>query len=609
MKKIFTLIALVVTMTMNVFATEYTDTLNATVYGIEMDPQVTTISVTEQTDGKYTVSLKNVKFDGMSSIGTIVATNVEGTTSADGVTTALSFQGDANVVAGDDETVTWGMAGETLYITMAAEIYSDGKMYATYSFFASGMSFEIVFGTQQGGATGPVSTDYTDTLVITVGEGVMTQTSTITVTEQTDGKYTFTLKNLSIEGFGGIGTISVENLEGTTAYGITTLNYSGNVTITKGDDETISSWLMAGQSVPVTLTAEIYGDGTMYANIDINYMNVLTVNVKFGTQKTITSTDYTDTITTTVGGSTKYGPETATITVSKQPNGNYALELKNFSITGIGGVGTILIDDIIGIVGENTTTYLSYNGNVTIKAGDDEKIEEWLMAGYTVPVTVSAEIYSDSAMYATIYIDNPYMTTVNVEFGTPKTTYVAVTYTDTLEVLLNGTSLGTQNATVTMTPESEEVGGSYNFELKNLIINTIGGVGTITISGLTPAETSGAYPIIDYTGTASITEGDASVSVQWQYAGQTIPVKFYAEIYSAEKMYATITPTVAIGGTTVQLIFGTKQTDSVEDAIINNSSTIEAIYDINGIRLNSLQKGINIVRKSDGTTTKVYKNY
>ena len=44
--------------------------------------------------------------------------------------------------------------------------------------------------------------------------------------------------------------------------------------------------------------------------------------------------------------------------------------------------------------------------------------------------------------------------------------------------------------------------------------------------------------------------------------------------------------------------------NSVENAADN---TIEAIYNISGQRINEMQKGVNIVRMSDGTTVKVLK--
>ena len=52
---------------------------------------------------------------------------------------------------------------------------------------------------------------------------------------------------------------------------------------------------------------------------------------------------------------------------------------------------------------------------------------------------------------------------------------------------------------------------------------------------------------------------------------------------------------------------GDDEGDMAIDEITNNESTIVAIYTTNGIRIATIQKGVNILRMSDGTTVKVVK--
>lgn len=266
-----------------------------------------------------------------------------------------------------------------------------------------------------------MATDYTDNLVVNVGGAPLSsEQATISVTEN-EGKYTLTLKNFSITGLGGIGTIEVSDIEGTTSNGVTTLSYDGNVTIQAGDDESVTSWMMAGQSVPLTIDAELYSDEKMYAEIGINYMNVLQVDVVFGTkQETSASTDYTDNLVVNVGGA-PFSNEEATISVT-EANGVYTLALKNFSITGLGGIGTIEISGIEGTTDDAGNIVLAYSGDVTIQAGDDESVSSWMMAGQSVPVTLNAEIYSSEKMYAEIGINYMGMLQVDVVFGSKETT-------------------------------------------------------------------------------------------------------------------------------------------------------------------------------------------
>ena len=59
----------------------------------------------------------------------------------------------------------------------------------------------------------------------------------------------------------------------------------------------------------------------------------------------------------------------------------------------------------------------------------------------------------------------------------------------------------------------------------------------------------------------------------------------------------------------VHAVFGDNNftTTGIDKVTTTTDNGVEAIYDLNGRKLNEMQKGINIVRKADGTTVKVLK--
>ena len=53
----------------------------------------------------------------------------------------------------------------------------------------------------------------------------------------------------------------------------------------------------------------------------------------------------------------------------------------------------------------------------------------------------------------------------------------------------------------------------------------------------------------------------------------------------------------------INVKFGYDVSDGIDNAVTN--SEVEAIYDINGNKLNSMKKGLNIIKKADGKTIKI----
>ena len=136
--------------------------------------------------------------------------------------------------------------------------------------------------------------DYTDKLTVTVNGESMEQQATITITQQSDGKYTFSLNNFCLESVDddgtvsrmGVGNIVLADREGTTQDGITSISYDDIITITEGDDPSIDFWMgpMIG-AVPINMQAR-FNDTQLYCEIYIDLMSLLgqKIEVVFGTE-------------------------------------------------------------------------------------------------------------------------------------------------------------------------------------------------------------------------------------------------------------------------------------------------------------------------------------
>ena len=139
--------------------------------------------------------------------------------------------------------------------------------------------------------------DYTDKLTVTVNGESMEQQATITITQQSDGKYTFSLNNFCLESVDddgtvsrmGVGNIVLADREGTTQDGITSIAYNGGINIEAGDDPSIDFWMgpMLADLGPVPIDMQArFNDTQLYCEIYIDLMSLLgqKIEVVFGTE-------------------------------------------------------------------------------------------------------------------------------------------------------------------------------------------------------------------------------------------------------------------------------------------------------------------------------------
>lgn len=269
MKKLFTLVAAAV-MAMAANATDFTDNMAITVPDMGTTTQEATVVVdeVENSDGLYNITLKDFSFNKIE-LGDLKIENVKGDDDTDGFTWF--------------EETTVELSIKLSFIPVTAKVtlnegsvMKGGKLYLDLSISAVSMDITAIFGDNNFPKT------YTDQMVVSLnGTQNPAQTASIDVTEQADGKYTLTLADFTAS-IGSnpisVGTIEITDLEATEEEGVKNLTYEGEITIKEGSEGT--KWSMAGQTMPITLTAKMT-DNKLYAVIDID-LKIMEVNVVFG---------------------------------------------------------------------------------------------------------------------------------------------------------------------------------------------------------------------------------------------------------------------------------------------------------------------------------------
>lgn len=185
-------------------------------------------------------------------------------------------------------------------------------------------------------------------------------------------------------------------------------------------------------------------------------------------------------------------------------------------------------------------------------------------------------------------------------------TAMATDYTGQLTVTVMGQSMNPQETTITVTEQQD---GTYTLLLKNFELTGMMSVGTIELTGVKGEENNGATTLTADQ-TVTIQSGD-DASKQWALAGQSVPVKLNGTMTN-KNLEADMTITYALSALfsmDISVSFtGTAASSSIKVApkvTTNNAAT--TIYDASGRKLNGMTRGLNIVRKADGTSVKVMK--
>ena len=457
--------------------------------------------------------------------------------------------------------------------------------------------------------------DFTDQLAISLNGGdPSTSEATVSVNEveNSDGLYNITLKDFSFESM-KIGDVNIEGIKGNSTEGDNGYVYFEETTkdaaITNGG----SIAAMLGNKVTVTIKeGSCMNDDKLYLVISLPVNMVFTtlnVDAVFGTVPSTAKT-YTDNMTVDLGAGPS-DPINATISVEKQENGKYTMQLKNFKFElapGYAlGIGNITINDVEGTDKDGITVLSVTEQPVTITPGDDESVD-WSMgeqlAQAGLKATINGEM-TDDKLYAVIQLP---LASVTVTFGTQisETPSTAKTYTDNMTVDLGAGPSDPINATISV--EKQE-NGKYTMQLKNFKFELAPGyalgIGNITINDVEGTDKDGITVLSVTEQPVTITPGDDE-SVDWSMGEQLAQAGLKATIngeMTDDKLYAVIQLPLA----SVTVTFGTQISTNISSTTTSANSGIEAIYDINGNKLNSMKKGLNILKKADGTTVKVIK--
>ena len=249
MKKIFTLVAAAV-MALTVNAKDFTDNLAVTVTMMgDTQPtteneQVISVEEVEGSDGLYNISITNFQFMG-TPVGNIDINNIKGNSDSEGF---VNFEKTETTIDFMKATVIFNegcrMKGDKMYLDL--DISVNGGM----------ITVDVVFGDNN------FPKEYTDKMTVDLGSGASDpMEATISILEQTDGKFTLSLKNFM---FGplGVGNITVADVEGVEEDDVTKLSTADQVvTITPGDIPGVD-WSMGEQLAQAGLKATISGEMT-----------------------------------------------------------------------------------------------------------------------------------------------------------------------------------------------------------------------------------------------------------------------------------------------------------------------------------------------------------
>ncbi len=294
--------------------------------------------------------------------------------------------------------------------------------------------------------------------------------------------------------------------------------------------------------------------------------------------------DFTDNLVVTLAGSSTNTPDTKLIVDEvENSDGLYNLTLKDFKFGPL-TIGDINIENVKGNDDTEGYTYFE-EAKTTIK----------------VPIIGSADVTLKENGYMKgdkLYLEMS-ISALNMDISA---IYGIAIYDDNLSVSMNGNPLTEGKQSIYVTDQKD---GKYTISLKNFSF-TMGfadmNVGTIEINDVEMTDVDGIKNFT-FNSPVTIKEGD-DADIKWVMAGETVPVEMTGKMTS-DQLYTVIS--INLGSMQISVTFGEDITSGISNVTTTTGDGVEAIYDLSGKKLNELQKGVNIVRKADGTTVKVLK--
>lgn len=173
------------------------------------------------------------------------------------------------------------------------------------------------------------------------------------------------------------------------------------------------------------------------------------------------------------------------------------------------------------------------------------------------------------------------------------------TYEDNIVITVMGQPV-TDRASITITEQAEE--GKYTIKLNQFSFMEML-IGDVTMTDVQGDDDSEGFTNYATTQTATITNG---ADIQEMLGGKIDVTVKEGSRSKGDKFYALISLTVP-GVGDVEAVFGDNNfgTDGISAGTIDQNAKVAAVYTLGGQRVNSMVRGINILKLTNGKTVKV----
>lgn len=175
-------------------------------------------------------------------------------------------------------------------------------------------------------------------------------------------------------------------------------------------------------------------------------------------------------------------------------------------------------------------------------------------------------------------------------------------YHDKLVITINGETMPAEQAVITITEEAEE--GKYTIKLNQFSFMGLL-IGDVTMTGVQGDDDSEGFTNYATTQTATITNGEAE-GIMGMLGGKIDVTVKDGSRSKGGKFYAMITLVVP-GVGNVDAVFGDNNFDgSSINGVSSDDDKVAAIYALNGARVSTMTRGVNILKMQSGKTIKVF---
>lgn len=175
-------------------------------------------------------------------------------------------------------------------------------------------------------------------------------------------------------------------------------------------------------------------------------------------------------------------------------------------------------------------------------------------------------------------------------------------YHDQLVITINGETMPAEQAVITIAEEAEE--GKYTIKLNQFSFMGLL-IGDVTMTGVQGDDDSEGFTNYATTQTATITNGEAE-GIMGMLGGKIDVTVKDGSRSKGGKFYAMITLVVP-GVGNVDAVFGDNNFDgSSINGVSSDDDKVAAIYALNGARVSTMTRGVNILKMQSGKTIKVF---